>query len=152
YGRKFGSPWKRLKFTRLDRNHRRYGLKTLTEKPCNLAVMTGRSSGNLFVLDYETFTGLSTAIRLCQQHKIPVWATLTTRGGHLWFRCAEGVVKSVRGEQMEVRGSNGYIVAPPSFNEQSGVTYSWLMQEGDEIPVVSIHDLDFLPITLELQR
>jgi bifunctional DNA primase/polymerase-like protein len=152
YGRKSGYPWKKLQSTRLNRNDPRFGLSALMSVSCNVAVMVGRTSGNLLVLDYETTSGFVDAIRLCQKRGIPVWAVRTTRGGHLWFRCAEGVVRSVRGGEVELRGHTGYVLAPPSFNEASGVTYTWLMREGSSIPVISIHDLDFLPFPVELEK
>src|SRR5690349_1022809 len=53
-GSKSGYPWKRLQYTRLNRNDSVYGLSPLFAGDCNIAVMCGATSGNLFVLDCET--------------------------------------------------------------------------------------------------
>jgi predicted transcriptional regulator len=48
------------------------------------------------------------------------------------------VVKNYKPEKnVEIRGDNLYVIAPPSLNEETGVFYSWLRREGDFPPILS---------------
>ena len=52
-GEKGGYPWKKFQYTRLHPNHNEYGLDRVFAGDTNIAIMCGRTSGNLFVLDCE---------------------------------------------------------------------------------------------------
>jgi hypothetical protein len=125
---------------------------------CNLAVLTGETSGNLFVLDCDTPTAFEYHVREAKKRSIPLWVVETARGGHLYFRTREGTVKnlSLRVSNMDVRGHGIYVLAPPSVHP-TGTIYDWRLREGDEPPLVSIQDIDWLrdtagvPVQLELQ-
>lgn len=149
YGKKKGYNWQRLQFNPLSK---RWLAKVFAGK-CNLAVMVGRTSRNLFVIDAETMDAFDYHLSMFRERDIPVWAVRSARGGHLWAFCADGPIKnkSVSEEQYEIRGSDAYVMCPPSLHP-TGVFYEWLYQEGDEPPTVSISQLDWLPSLKTVSR
>jgi hypothetical protein len=145
-GKKGGYPWKRLQYGRLSRDHEHFGLDTLFAGQCNLAVMCGATSGNLFIIDCETATALNFHMSQLRQHNIPLWVVQTARGGHIYLQAAEGEVHNIPSGVMadvEVKGQHGYVLAPPSVHP-TGAIYTWLIREGDNIPVVNTHDINWL--------
>lgn len=146
FGKKGGYPWKRLQYTRLPREHEAFGLQQLFLGECNLAVMCGATSGNLFVIDCETEEALRHHARQMRQRDIPLWVVKTARGGHIYLRTCDGEVHNVEPNVMrdvEIKGQRGYVLAPPSIHP-SGAIYEWLVQEGTSIPVVKISQIDWL--------
>lgn len=159
-GKKAGLPWKRLQYTRLHPTHPHYGLKPLFSRLCNTAIMCGRTSGNLFIIDCESEETLNYHLREMRKRRIPVWAVKTSRGGHIYLRSAEGEVANIEPgiiQNTEIRGCRSYVLAPPSIHPD-GTTYRWLIQEGNAPPAVNIAKVDWLrstedtPITLKLDQ
>lgn len=147
YGEKMGYPWKQLQYTRLDRNHPLFGIRALTSERCNIAIMTGRTSGNLFVIDCESSDEFAYQVSMVQSRGIPLWTVKTSRGGHIYLRCKEGEITSVGTDRMgalEVRGKGGYVLAPPSVYGKTGVIYDWHIRECESPPVISASDIDWL--------
>ncbi len=107
------------------------------ERRANLAVPTG-SPSRLVVLDIDMkhgVDGLATLARLeADLGALPVTLTSTTpnRGQHRWFPMPPDVaircdVSRIAGEDapgLDVRGTNGYVLVPPSAI--NGSRYSWL--------------------------
>lgn len=160
YGRKGGYAWKRLQYTRLQRDNGDASLMLVTAGECNLAVMCGRTSGNLFVLDCESEGAFNYHLAQLQQRQVPLWAAKTPRGGHIYLRCTDGEVKNIEPGRMkdaELRGQNCYVLAPPSLHP-SGVVYEWIFQQGDAPPAVHAGLIDWLteadgtPLKLEVER
>jgi hypothetical protein len=146
FGKKFGLPWKQLQYTRLDATDIRYGIEALHQGKCNIAIMCGRTSGNLFVIDCETQDALNHHIAEAKARSIPLWIVETARGGHIYLRCIEGEVTNIDSSTLhdaEVRGCNGYVLAAGSVHP-SGVVYQWLIQEGEKPPHVSADSIDWL--------
>lgn len=144
--KKGGWAWKPLQYTRLDRNHPQYGLRMLFSGVCNMAVMCGRTSRNLFVIDCETEAALAYHIQMMQSRQIPLWVVRTRRGGHIYLFSADGEVENIASNILrdaEIKGSRGYVMAPPSIHP-SQQAYKWLYQEGNEPPTVSIQQIDWL--------
>lgn len=137
-------PWKWHQRHRYDLDH----LLTLIEalqRP-NLAVMTGRTSQNLFVFDCENEQEFSQQCQKIRAAGLPLWAVQTARGGHVYLKSNGGEIANRRvSDTLEIRGSNGYVVAPFSIHP-SGVVYTWISQEGNEIPVVSLSQLPWLSL------
>ena len=153
---KIGGAWQRLQYTRLHRAHPQYGLMAAFAGRVNIRVMVGATSSNLFVLDCETDSLFQWVIAELKTRRIRVWAVKTARGGHVWLRCIDGTVKSVSTAEflehslkMEVRGHTGYVMAPPSVHP-TGLIYDWHERQGDDIPTVSIDQINFLPVKLAL--
>lgn len=145
-GRKGGYPWKKLQYTRLDRDDEQYGLQMLFSGQCNIGVMCGRTSRNLFVIDCESPASLHYHIAQMQKRNIPLWVAETQRGGHIYLLCADGEVTNIPTgilPDAEIKGSNGYVLAPPSVHP-SRKRYTWIHQDGSEPPTVSITQLDWL--------
>lgn len=94
-----------------------------------IALATGKPSG-IWVLDIDGPAGEDTLAALEIEHgELPATAEVTTaKGRHLYFRMPEG--RDVRnsasqiGEKIDVRGTGGYVVLPPSPHP-SGEAYEW---------------------------
>ncbi len=146
YGKKGGFPWKTLQYTRLDRNHDDYGLFMLFTGQCNIGIMCGRTSNNLFIIDCESKDTLDLHIQALHQRQIPLWVSKTGRGGHIYLFSSDGEVDNIPPgilKDAEVRGKNGYVLAPQS-KHPNGKFYEWLYREGDRPPTVSIQEIDWL--------
>lgn len=141
-GAKHGYAWKAVRHTRLLAAD----LPAVFAGRCNVAVMTGRTSGGLFVLDCESEPVFAAAIEAVRARSIPLWAVTTARGGHIYMRSGAGPVKNIppgRLPELEVRGQGGYVLAPPSIHP-TGAVYTWLAREGAAPPVVPLALIDFL--------
>ena len=111
----------------------------------NLAVICGRLSHNLFVLDCDSRYQFNRVRSELAKRRIPAWAVESERGGHYWLLCSQGEVKNCRPAiGLQVVGNRQYIVAPPSVHP-TGQIYEWISREGDLPPTVSLEDIDFLP-------
>jgi hypothetical protein len=89
----------------------------------NVGIVTGKIS-NLLVIDCDSketidfFTNNYTGETPCVK---------TPRGQHFYFQHHDGVTNAamVGGRKLDVRGSGGYIIAPPSINRE-GIAYSFI--------------------------
>ena len=96
----------------------------------NIGVRTGPESG-LWVPDLDGADGIRQFQQLADQHSnLPQTPTVATGGGgrHLYFAWpADHTIKNqtkVGGLSIDIRGLNGYVLAPPS-NHVSGQGYRW---------------------------
>lgn len=98
------------------------------DKGYMLGIVTGSVSG-LTVVDVDNDNGKSYISRVL--HDI-IYAPFvsTPRGGfHLYYSFEEGVRnKASVSDGVDIRSEGGYVVAPPSINEQ-GVAYKWDKQQ-----------------------
>lgn len=143
---KGGYPWMRLQYSRLNQVDSLFGLSVLFAGHCNLAVMCGTTSNNLFVIDCESRGAFLYHIEELRKRQIPVWAATSARGGHIYLRASDGEVQNISAEvlgELEIRGRGGYVLAPPSVHP-SGAKYSWVAQDGDEPPTIHSQQLDWL--------
>jgi hypothetical protein len=121
-------------------------------KWANVGVLAGRLSQNLFILDCDSPHEFERVGGELARRNISAWISKSGRGGHYWLRCVEGEIASAKlSDVLQVIGARGYIVAPPSVHP-SGVIYEWARREGELPPLVSIDDLDFLPLSLAKAR
>lgn len=154
-GQKHGYPWKRSQYSRLPQARLpQFFLDN------NIAVMVGQTSRHLFVLDCETTSAFQAQLAHLRQRGIPIWAYTTARGGHVWLLSAAGVVQNIASGKIpdiEVRGSSGYVLCPPSIHP-TGMIYAWFRCDGKEPPTVTLDQIDWLtdsagqPITLSRVR
>lgn len=121
----------------------RSSLATLFERS-NLAVICGRLSKNLFILDcdkQQTFKWIGQELA---NHKIDPWVTESARGGHYWLLSSEGeVINTAPLVGLDILGNHKYVVAPPSVHP-TGVIYEWVKQHGSLPPAISLERLSFL--------
>ena len=96
----------------------------------NVAIATGEASG-LWMLGPDGQAGIDDLAELERQHgPLPRTPTVRSGGGgkHLYFRYPVGRKirngRNVHGTRIDVRGANGYAVAPPS-SHKSGGCYEW---------------------------
>lgn len=159
-GKKGGLPWARFQYTRLERNHLAYGVSAIFAGQCNLAIMCGKTSGNLFVIDCETKQSFKHHTSELRKRKIPLWTAKTARGGHIYLRCAEGEVANIEAGKIpdtEIKGCRHYVLAPPS-RHPTGLTYQWGTQKSQEPPTIALEEINWLtdlkgnPFSLTLDR
>lgn len=150
YGKKGGYPWAMLQYTRLNAGD----IYPLFRGNCNIAVMSGRTSGNLFVIDCETRAIFDYHKKLLKASDVPIWSVHSRGrrdGGHLYLRCADGEVKNIRpGERkdVEIRGNRCYVLCPPSLHPDTRHTYEWDEQQTAEPPTVSAQQVHWLGLTI----
>jgi hypothetical protein len=98
----------------------------------NIGIVTG-SCSCLIVLDIDPrHGGDESLLKLQEQYgELPETPKVKTGGGgkHLYFRLPENLlIKNTTNFAgflgLDIRGENGYVVAPPSLHE-SGVRYEW---------------------------
>lgn len=98
----------------------------------NVAIATGEASG-IFVIDIDVADGKNGAASLAELEAeigpIPRDAVVRTGSGgwHIYLKLADLPIRnsaSKIGEHIDVRGSGGYVVAPPSAHK-SGNHYKW---------------------------
>jgi putative DNA primase/helicase len=99
-------------------------------RPWNIGIAAGADS-KLAILDIDPKNGGTETVK---QYKIPrTLEVITGSGGrHYYFADPEGTVKNSAGklgEGLDVRGTNGYVVAPPSLH-LSGNEYRWAIDPG----------------------
>ena len=148
YAKKGGWPWRKLQYVRLNPED----LVTLFRSRCNVAVMTGRTSANLIVIDCETKQNFEYHLDKLATAHIPIWAVKTGSargGGHLYLRSKQGEVKGYKTSEFEVRGNRCYVLAPPSVHPDGGM-YDFYQRDSVEPPEVDINQLTWL--SLEVAR
>ena len=77
YGKKSGFPHRLLQTNRLyyhSQDRHPGDLLSVAAGRCNLAIYTGRTSRNLFIIDCETQKTFDSLIQQLQQRQIPLWA------------------------------------------------------------------------------
>jgi hypothetical protein len=104
--------------------------KWIAGNPYNIGICTGEVSG-FFVLDRDDKDGGDVALAELENQNTTLPKTLTQttgNGKHYLFRMpATQRIKSsskIIGAGLDIRGTGGYIVAPPSVHE-NGRTYAW---------------------------
>lgn len=108
----------------------------------NLGIATGHASG-IFVVDIDPAHGGDDAWReIVAGRELPNTPTgITGRGGtHLYFRMPPGAdIRNSQGKiapGIDVRGTGGYVVAPPSIHPETRHPYTWeIVADPAEVPV-----------------
>jgi hypothetical protein len=140
-------------------NHKgRYDITNLFSRD-NLAVMTGRTSGNLLAIDCDSHAAFNRVGEELTRRGLAFWAITGSKGGAYLLRLIEGEAANVPAEKslyqdVELWGNRHYVVLPPSIHP-SGVLYQWATPEpryhlpqGEGVPAVSIRALEWLGVTL----
>ena len=83
----------------------------------------------------------------CKHSELCPWVRNGTDGGQYWLLCAEGEVQNSKAGKIDILGNHKYTVAPPSVHP-SGMLYEWIDRPGPLPLLVSIADIDFLPLQL----
>jgi len=121
----------------------------------NLAVMTGRTSGNLVAIDCDTPAAFRAVGAELTRRGIPYWAYTSARGGGYLVRLAEGEAANTKAtiNGVEIWGHMHYVLLPPSVHP-SGIVYQWAttnpldLPPSERVPVVSVQALDWLGVAL----
>jgi len=101
----------------------------------NVAIVTGRVSGNLVVIDFDSKEEYEKWLSQLPSHLARAvgwtWVVETGKGVHVYFRLKEaGLVPRtkprVAGRPVDIKGEGGYVLAPPSLHP-SGKRYTFLV-------------------------
>lgn len=127
----------------------------------NIAVMTGRTSGNLLDIDCDSINSFEAVLDGLTSRKLPYWAFSTHRGGGVLLRLPEGeamnkpisILKDV-----QIWGNRHFCVLPPSVHP-AGTFYSWITADPSaelplcqSVPEVSVSALDWLGVELSRKK
>jgi archaellum biogenesis ATPase FlaH len=101
-------------------------IRWFSETDYNIGIVTGKIS-NLVVVDSDD--GSEAPFGLNSELKVK-----TSKGYHLYFSYTDGIKNKVRvnGQQVDVRGDGGYVVAPFSIHE-TGHMYRFVLPEGKKV-------------------
>lgn len=140
--------WKRLAYMRIDPRF----IPELFDNDAGIFVMTGSVSRNLVILDCETKETFQHHAVEFYKRGLKPWQVLSARGGHFWWLSADGELDNVSirefpGYEAEIRGRLLYALCPPSIHP-TGVLYEWQFREGKLPPLISVSELDWLPVRL----
>ncbi|MCL4559515.1 MAG: hypothetical protein M1281_02735 [Chloroflexi bacterium] len=119
--------WGKLTTTRLPED----GLREFF-KGNNLAVIPGKLSNNLFVIDCFdalTFKRISDYLGSTMN-----WVVTTSQGHQIWLRCRDGEIYNHDGKGSRTIGHNNFVIVPPSRDSQ-GDTFYWEKRDG-ELPTL----------------
>jgi len=135
--------WARLQTTRLvgpdtgkDEDERAENLEVFLRlfDDANIAVLCGRTSNNLTVLDCENNAVAEQHAAEFAKRELHPWVVRTARGVHFWWlsdvQIANNPGKKDELRHWEIRGHSCYVLCPPSVHP-SGAIYEWAEREGD---------------------
>jgi hypothetical protein len=102
---------------------------------CNIGVATGEAS-KFFALDIDGDDGEASLRQLEAEHgKLPATLeTITGKGRHCYFNINGHHIRnsvSAIGAGLDIRGSGGYVLAPPSVHP-TGRPYAWSVDGAEE--------------------
>jgi putative DNA primase/helicase len=97
-----------------------------------VGIATGEAS-RVWVLDIDGHEAMAWYdAQLVAHGMAPTLGVRTSRGAHLYWRWADGVmVRNAQGiaPGVDVRGEGGYVCAPPTVH-RSGHVYTWVIEDG----------------------
>lgn len=145
HGKKAALPWKSFQVRLANPDELKRWFQ-LSEKKYNLAIVTGKVSGQLLVLDFDDLGQYSL---WKQAFGMETLTCLTGKGIHAYFRLRD-LQPTVRNGKFGVNGvpagdiryNGGYVLAPPSIHP-SGKIYTW-----GAYPLLSVY-FEELQITLK---
>lgn len=138
--------WKKHQHTRLLPDALHYAFRGLT----NIAVITGRTSANLFVIDCETATTYAAHKNAVLSRGLPLYAVKSGSkkgGGHIYFLCADGEIANIKTDILpdaEVRGNRGYVVGEGSLHPDGGIYQLDPASTTDTPPTIRASVIDWL--------
>ncbi len=140
--------WKRFGLTHYSIE--RDALLQVFAGACNIAAIVGTGKGGaLTVIDCDTPAALDWHIAQLDARGLPVWATHSARGGHVWLLLADGPTRNLSGSSArhlpgaDLKANNGYVLVPPS-QHPSGPFYTWYRRDTSAPPLLTRADVDWL--------
>lgn len=120
----------------------------------NYAIICGRTSGNLIVLDCDNRLLFDQYCDTLTARDIPIYAVMSHKGGHIYLRTDQRVT-SVKGTvpDLDIK-FNGYVLGVGSLHPKGTIYTLYEGNTADQVPVISVDQLDFLtdatgqPVTL----
>jgi len=100
----------------------------------NIAIICGKVSGNLVVVDFDEPSVLDFLINGGITKFIEITLVVKTgKGYHVYFMVPENFLQNLRLENLkiDIKGEGGYVIAPPSIHK-SGVRYEFLNNKNVE--------------------
>lgn len=128
-------------------------LEHAKREPINLAIVCGKVSEGLVVIDFESEEAFKDFIgkveRLEGDLKYAIsntWIVKTGRGYHVYLKLPYGPevrTKPKLREGVDVKGEGGYVVAPPSLHP-SGATYTFIINDPKNTIPQPISEADWI--------
>lgn len=124
----------------------RFVLGLLFSVSCNIALITGKTSQNMFGFDLDDRATFLYIIERCEAAGLPIYAAWSGGehgGGHVYFKCSDGVIASLREGQLKhlpklgIRSEGQYLIGPGSRLS----TGTYRLYEGNtanEIPTITL--------------
>jgi len=110
----------------------------------NYAVLCGKPSGNLLVLDCDTQALFDHYVSQLTMRGIGVFAVTTHRGAHIYLR-TPAPVTSVTGKRADLDIKiKGYVLGAGSLHPEGVIYRPYSGNTADSVPVVDVSALDFL--------
>jgi len=126
----------------------------------NIGLATGKLSG-LWVVDVDQEDGEKSLREIEEKHKAalpPTFELITGRGRHLYFRLPANGSPEIKnsagqlGVGIDVRGSGGYVICPPSVHE-TGRRYTKSVDSADKVIEAPVWLINLVaPQTSESER
>ena len=111
----------------------------------NIGIATGARSG-LIVVDIDSLEGAKLLLKLTERFGAltPTHRVVTHKGRHFYFKLPPncGTVPSSKGDGLDIRADDGYVIAPPSLHPDGG-SYQWDRASPDEMAIAPQWLLDF---------
>lgn len=115
-------------------------LKWRSNGASNIAIVCGKVSGNLVVIDFDAQDKFFTYCDLLHNRGIDISTytrlVRTSKGMHVYFRLPNAI-KSMKFPQVDIKAEGGYVIAPSSIHP-SGAVYELV---NPDIPIREIADL-----------
>jgi hypothetical protein len=128
----------------------------------NIAVMCGKTSGNLLGIDCDSQSAYEIIGKKLDALELPYWTFTSHRGGCYLLRIIEGETTNVtkaaneKYTDVELWGNSHYVIVPMSVHP-SGTYYEWrggtepadhYINDHETLPAVSVTALGWLGVTL----
>ena len=95
-------------------------------REANIAVVCGRVSGNLVVMDFDDVASYEEFFKAREKLEESTLVCRTARGVHVYLRSTEPVrTFKIQELKLDIKGEGSYVVAPPSLHP-SGVRYEFV--------------------------
>ncbi|UCC98976.1 MAG: bifunctional DNA primase/polymerase [Phycisphaerales bacterium] len=114
-----------------------------------LAVITGRVSGGLTILEFDSMEGYEWWKKGHQELAETLPTVKTSRGMHVYFRSE--LDKNFNYDKIDLLVQNKYALLPPSLHPDKKSVYKWVIPPNGELPLLDLRKWDLDEYTEETE-